>query len=360
MGSIDTKRVPALAAAKRKRAKRPAATSKGGRGRKRPARKTTKKKHVKKVSSKKLSSLRSKRTTSTRKTSKDAKKSKKRVSGSRTPVKSKTAKRKRVGKRHTDTKVRPKRSKVRPKHSKETRKTSTKTSRKAKKKPTKVAKKKRSLRKSPRKSHEQQFIERKQKFLEQIKEAKEHESGLSDESRAMLLEGIEDVKAGRVVPLYKVDAGDVRGYAEHGGAEKFMHSSHANRNHPEEVLKDVFENAFIYNLKKGPFEADEVNIYRYGVLIRPREGIATEKLTDRIREIMSQYPGSSIHVITEGNTFSIRLNFGNNRRSELAGNVSADLQNNSGIIGDVYSLLEDRFGVTDWFAFWETEDAMYE
>lgn len=165
------------------------------------------------------------------------------------------------------------------------------------------------------------------------------------------------------VRWYERETGSTLHYGEDivGSAETFMNSSHGNNKDPSLALPEAFERAFISKLSKGPFEADEILIYRFGIMIRPRGGgFLTESLREKLSTIISSIPNSSVHLVREDNNFSLRINLGSTRKGELSGNVSEELNKYKDKLGEVYSSIVDEFGSSDWYSFWDTEDAMYE
>jgi hypothetical protein len=165
------------------------------------------------------------------------------------------------------------------------------------------------------------------------------------------------------VPWYERETGSTLHFGEEikGSVETFMNSSHGNNKDPALSLPEAFERAFINKLAKGPFEADEILIYRFGIMIRPRGGgFLTESVKEKISVIVNSIPNSSIHVVKEDNTFSLRINLGSTRKGELSGNVSEELDKYKDKLSEVYSSVVDEFGSSDWYSFWDTEDAMYE
>lgn len=138
--------------------------------------------------------------------------------------------------------------------------------------------------------------------------------------------------------------------------EVYINSSHGNKSSINEDIKDIFEKTFVTTLNKTPFEADEILIYRYGVVIRPRHGDLSTETLEKVQRILSVYPGSSIVAVKEAETFSLKINLGNPKEGELAGNVSSDFEISGDILNDIYNYISDEYGDSEWFAFWETEE----
>lgn len=172
----------------------------------------------------------------------------------------------------------------------------------------------------------------------------------------------------RRIPVYHRQIGAKEQYseAEKEPLERYMNTSSGNREDPSTVTKKgelrvpmIFEKSFIGTLHKSQFEADEVSIYRYGLVIRPRDAVMwNEDLEFKLTELLSPYPNSSMHIVDEGTTFAIRINLGSNRRSSDADDVSRDLANTDTILGDIYFEIEQTYGNTDWFVFWDTDTEM--
>lgn len=175
-----------------------------------------------------------------------------------------------------------------------------------------------------------------------------------------------EVKRERIkVPVYRRRTGDVEHYREGTQDDliRFMNCSKGNREDPttitdtgEQRVPMVFEKSFVGTLNKTPFEADQVAIFRYGLSIRPKEAMYwSESLEEKIQEILDPYPGASVHVVDEADTFSIRINLGSRTRPTLPDNIAEDLANTESILGDIYFEIEQTYGNTDWFVFWDTE-----
>ena len=170
------------------------------------------------------------------------------------------------------------------------------------------------------------------------------------------------------VPVYRRRTGDVEHYREGTDDDlvRFMNCSKGNREDPSSITEKgeqrvpmVFEKSFIGTLNKTPFEADEIAIFRYGLSIRPKEAMLwSESLEERLQEILEPYPGASIHVVDEADTFSIRINLGNRIRPTSPDDISEDLANTESMLGDIYFEIEQTYGNTDWFVFWDTDIEM--
>lgn len=168
------------------------------------------------------------------------------------------------------------------------------------------------------------------------------------------------------VKVYVREVGDARGFSEEhikdAPEEVFSNSSRGTRARPNnENVQKIFENTFTAHIKHGPFEKDEVNIFRHGVIFRPAHGEYNENLTNKIAEIVSEVPGSSIHVVPEEKTFSVRLNFGSPSIASNYDETSESFQELAPIIRRVYDLMYDYgYEDIDWFDFWDTEESMYD
>lgn len=167
------------------------------------------------------------------------------------------------------------------------------------------------------------------------------------------------------VPVFRRRTGDVEHYTEgtQDDLERYMNCSKGNREDPSTLTKDgeqrvpaVFERAFIGTLNKTQFEADEVAIFRYGLSIRPKQAMHwSEALEEKLQEILDPYPGASIHVVDEDDTFSIRINLGSRTKQSTPDEISEDLANTETLLGDIYYEIESTYGNTDWFVFWDTD-----
>jgi len=181
------------------------------------------------------------------------------------------------------------------------------------------------------------------------------------------LEPIEPISE---IPFYKTFRGDPNMYAEKGipqSIEHFMNSSHANHKDMDRLtlegtsrIATAFEKAFTGALNKGPFEANDIEIYRYGAIIRPHAGHFDESSKNIILEKLKEIPDASVHIVDEVETFSLRINLGSAREGTNFMQASENIDYYKTILQDIYSYIELEYGDTEWFAFWDTEDAMYE
>jgi hypothetical protein len=173
------------------------------------------------------------------------------------------------------------------------------------------------------------------------------------------------------VPIYEIEAGSPEMFSETGIPESkdhFQNSSHASRKGIADItiagtsrVSDIFEKAFTNALNKGPFEFDEVNIYRYGIIVRPKAaGEIPDDVKEHISQELSDIPGSAVHIVDEKGTYSLRINIGSAKESTNAQTASETLHEYSDKLARIYEYIEDIFGDTDWFTFWDTEDSMYE
>lgn len=164
------------------------------------------------------------------------------------------------------------------------------------------------------------------------------------------------------VPVFHTHTGDPSKYEEGIplAPDIYTHSGHMNRRPPSEFASEAFENHFSAKVKQSPFEPDEVMIYRYGVLIRPREGELTQSMISEIQRLLSDYPGSSLHVIDEDTTFSVRINLGSPMRGQLAEDVKKDLLKQKDLLDEIYELIAEEYGMPEWIIFWDTEEPGWE
>ena len=178
------------------------------------------------------------------------------------------------------------------------------------------------------------------------------------------------------IPFYYVETGAASMYTEPGmnDEEHYQYASSLNRAALDRMTIDgtsrvetIFEHAFIGALNKGPFEADEIHIYRHGIIIRPREGEFTERIKNHITELLADYPGSSVHVVNEPSsdgtkgTFSLRINVGSSTESSSFMNVGENMDYHKDVFQAIYSYIQDEYDTdVDWSAFWDTEESMYE
>jgi len=160
-------------------------------------------------------------------------------------------------------------------------------------------------------------------------------------------------------------------FAERGIPESrdhFMNSSHGSKKNLTDMtisgvsrVTGIFERAFIGALSKGPFEADEIQIYRHGIIVRPRQaGEITNDVKENISELLKDIPNAVVHIVDEKGTYSIRIGIGSAKEGENINQVIENLETYSAQLNDIYAYIQSEYGDTDWFSFWDTEDSMYE
>lgn len=177
------------------------------------------------------------------------------------------------------------------------------------------------------------------------------------------------------IPFYYIETGAAAMYSEPGtnDEEHYQYASNMNAASLDRMtiegtsrVASVFERAFIGTLNKGPFEADEIHIYRHGIIIRPRLGEFTDSNRKTINNLLADYPGSSVHITREPgsdgskDTFSIRINVGSSTESSNFSNTSENMDYHKEVFQSIYSYITDEFGDSEWSGFWDTEESMYE
>lgn len=138
-------------------------------------------------------------------------------------------------------------------------------------------------------------------------------------------------------------------------------SSHFNKEAPTgEVIAKVFDNAFRSHLSKGPFEADEVLIYKYGIHIRPLEGKVTPEIEARIRNVVNDYGAkATIMVVQETEKIdSVYIKLGGDTPG-LAKNIKQNLIRQGDLWQDIWAIIDEEFDESHWMVEWDVEEAMY-
>lgn len=160
------------------------------------------------------------------------------------------------------------------------------------------------------------------------------------------------------------------GFPEKGSPnalEQYMNSSHANAKPLNSTTKEgqsqitaAFEKAFDRMASKTPFEETDIQIYRHGVIFRPKEGRATSDSKEHVSQALRDIPGAYAHFVTEDKTFSVRVNMGSSKRGEDFIKAYDNMQEYEDALERIRRIIEDEYGDLDWFVFWDTEEAMYE
>ena len=237
--------------------------------------------------------------------------------------------------------------------------------RKKKKRVIKKVPKKRVIKKVPKKR-----VKRKKKIFVPSKayEQKELLKRKIPKKTTQFFEKLFD-KIEKTIPVFEIETGEPKMYSEdiEDAPEVYMHSSHSMLKSPSSITKEgetiivsAFEEAFTNMLKRGPFEADEIFIYRHGIIVRPNQGTLTNDMKEKIVDILKDIPNSSMHIVKEDNTFSLRINIGSAVKGELAGKISNSFEKNKEILNEIFEELREVFDDIDWFVFWDTEEVMYE
>jgi hypothetical protein len=162
--------------------------------------------------------------------------------------------------------------------------------------------------------------------------------------------------------VYILQTADTRGYSEGKEPEKsrVRVSSHGNKR-----IKDfdkVFKGAFQGALRSTPFEdADEAPITRYGVAFRVPDINNMQVAKGALREWLNvnMPAGASAHIVEEGNSLSIHLNFGSYDDYSTASEAARDLKKQTRFIRDAMDKTRDFTDYTDdyiWFAEWDWDD----
>jgi hypothetical protein len=162
------------------------------------------------------------------------------------------------------------------------------------------------------------------------------------------------------VKIYHRQTGDSRGFTEDipEAPQTYLNSSHANIHAPrEDTLAKIFENTIKGFKSKTPFELNELNIYRHGVIFRPAHGIWSDRIESSLQKILEDFPGSSMHVTHEEDTFSVKLNFGDPTIPGSFTETIASFEDIAEAVRRSYDeLIDFGFDDIDWFVFFDTEE----
>ena len=138
-------------------------------------------------------------------------------------------------------------------------------------------------------------------------------------------------------------------------------TSHFNRTTPNEVtIPEVFEKAFQGKLKHSQLEADEISIYKYGIVIRPGLGKVTSEIEQQIMSIMEAYNiDATLIVVHESNSVdSLHIKLGNSYDPQLAGDVKNELIKHGNIFQEVWDYLDSEWDDMVWLAEWDVDEMM--
>jgi hypothetical protein len=142
---------------------------------------------------------------------------------------------------------------------------------------------------------------------------------------------------------------------------RYTLTSHFNVKAPTgDSLAAVFEAAFKGKLVHSGYEADEVSIYKYGIVFRPEFGKVTADIEHQMLLIMEELNvGGSIIVVHESPTVdSVHIKLGTNEEPLLAGDVSNLLMKFRSIWEDIHALLDNNWDGLVWMAEWDSDEEM--
>jgi hypothetical protein len=142
---------------------------------------------------------------------------------------------------------------------------------------------------------------------------------------------------------------------------RYSLTSHFNIKVPDaNHLPLVFESAFKGKLEYMPVEADELSVYKYGIVIRPEFGKVTADIEHEILLIMEELNvGGEVVVVHESPTVdSIHIKLGSNDQPLLGGDVSNLLVKFGGMFQDIWNMLESYWDGMIWMAEWDVDEEM--
>ncbi len=161
--------------------------------------------------------------------------------------------------------------------------------------------------------------------------------------------------------VYRRSMGDAAGFSEdETDFEIHENSSHGNKGIPQVVrVQNIFDRTLLGALRHGPLEKDEVNFYRYGIHIRVNKGAWSHEWENEIQNILEDVPHSSIHVVDEGTTFSLRINFGHPSDPTNYEGIKQALKDLTEYMQEIYNKFRD-WGYNDedigWMVFFDTDE----
>jgi hypothetical protein len=138
-------------------------------------------------------------------------------------------------------------------------------------------------------------------------------------------------------------------------------TSHFNRTTPNELtVPEVFELAFQGKLRNASLEADEISIFKYGIVIRPGFGKVTAEIEQQIMGIMESYNiGGTIIVVHESNSVdSIHIKLGSSFEPILAGDVANAMRSIGNLFQNIWEYLDSQWDDMIWLVEWDTDELM--
>lgn len=167
--------------------------------------------------------------------------------------------------------------------------------------------------------------------------------------------------------VYYIEKGSPSGFDESTSIdrERFMMSSNANSIHNRN-FEGAFKEAFIEHLRHTPFEdADDVPLFRFGILIRPRRMMTVREVTDSIRKLgealANILPKDYVaHIVDEGKVYSVRIGIGSNTDPTTYTEAKEEFMANQTLLNNIVDEIAGTAGDIIWFSFWDSEEMLYE
>lgn len=126
------------------------------------------------------------------------------------------------------------------------------------------------------------------------------------------------------------------------------------------TVPSYFEAAFKGKLQYSALEADEISIYKYGIVIRPEFGVVNAEIEHELLSIMEEMNvGGSIIVVHESPTVdSIHIKLGDSADPLLAGDISNLMAKYGDLWKDIWNYLDNHWDGMIWMVEWDVDELM--
>jgi len=135
-------------------------------------------------------------------------------------------------------------------------------------------------------------------------------------------------------------------------------TSHGNRSDGND-LDNVFAEAISGHVAKGPFGLSDIDIYNYGVHIRMDRRLSSDEQRN-IREYLGNFEDVKLQFIQEQRVTSFRIIWGDKFEPVLIRDVFMEMKTRKRQLNELLTYFDIDNDYYDWFAFWDTEEGIYE
>jgi hypothetical protein len=140
--------------------------------------------------------------------------------------------------------------------------------------------------------------------------------------------------------------------------DRYTNFSHMNLANVDKI-DEIFLKTFMAHTAKGPFEPEDISIYKYGMLVRTDTFLSDEE-KDYIRAYLGNFPETSVRFIKEELSDSYLVSFGSNVDPKNYREVLADLRDRIYSIANLIDWMDMEGIHYEWADYWDTDHEHYE